>query len=186
MHRVDESSSDAWLLAATVAGEREAFAVFYRRYVSRVAGLLMRQTRDREVTADLVAEVFAAVLLAAEKFRGDGPAWPWVCGVAQNKLKESWRHGKVEDRARRRLHLEPAALADEDLERIEAMGQETNVVELLEGLPERQRRAVQARVLDERNYADIAQELSCSELVVRQSVSRGLARLRSALEEAGS
>jgi RNA polymerase sigma-70 factor (ECF subfamily) len=39
------------------------------------------------------------------------------------------------------------------------------------------------RVVAERPYAEIAAELRCSELVVRQRVSRGLKRLRSEMEE---
>jgi DNA-directed RNA polymerase specialized sigma24 family protein len=36
--------------------------------------------------------------------------------------------------------------------------------------------------MEERDYEDIAKELRCSEAVVRQRVSRGLARLRRQLE----
>jgi hypothetical protein len=120
--RIEGERSDGDLLGAVVARDAEAFAVFYRRYLPRVVGLLLRQTHDREVAADLAAEVFAAVLLSAGRFRGSGrdSAWPWVCGIAQNKLRESRRRGQVEDRARRRLCLEPEVLDDRDLERISA------------------------------------------------------------------
>jgi RNA polymerase sigma factor (sigma-70 family) len=45
-------------------------------------------------------------------------------------------------------------------------------------LPPEQREAVEARVLHDREYGEIAGELSCSEAVVRQRVSRGLRALR--------
>jgi RNA polymerase sigma-70 factor (ECF subfamily) len=48
-------------------------------------------------------------------------------------------------------------------------------------LPAEQRAAVTARVVDERAYGEIAQELRLSEQVVRKRVSRGLARLRAAM-----
>ncbi len=182
----DGRRSDGELLSATVAGDGVAFAEFYRRYLRRVLGLLLRQTRDREVAADLAAEVFAAVLLAAGTFRRSetDSAWPWVCGIAQNKLRESRRRGQVEDRARRCMCLEPEVLDDADLERVEELGAGAEVLALLEDLPERQRDAVRARIVEERDYADIAAELRCSEMVVRQQVSRGLARLRHQLEGA--
>jgi DNA-directed RNA polymerase specialized sigma24 family protein len=50
-------------------------------------------------------------------------------------------------------------------------------------LPPEQREAVQARVVEERPYSEIAAAMSCSELVVRQRVSRGLRALRSHLKE---
>jgi RNA polymerase sigma-70 factor (ECF subfamily) len=42
-------------------------------------------------------------------------------------------------------------------------------------------RALQARVLDEREYDDIARELRCSEAVVRKRASRALKTLRTAI-----
>jgi RNA polymerase sigma-70 factor (ECF subfamily) len=38
-------------------------------------------------------------------------------------------------------------------------------------------------VLDERSYAEIAAEMDCSELLVRQRVSRGLKALRSRIKD---
>jgi RNA polymerase sigma-70 factor (ECF subfamily) len=49
---------------------------------------------------------------------------------------------------------------------------------LVSELPDDERRAVLSRVVAERSYKDIAGELSCSEMVVRKRVSRGLSRLR--------
>ena len=99
-------------------------------------------------------------------------------GIAQNKLRESRRRGRVEDRARRKLALEPEALEDADLVRVDELASGRGVLALVDELPDRQRAAVRARIVDEREYADIAAELRCSEMVVRQQVSRGLSRLK--------
>jgi RNA polymerase sigma-70 factor (ECF subfamily) len=53
--------------------------------------------------------------------------------------------------------------------------------QLLAELPPDEQAAVRARVIEERDYAEIASALGCSELVVRKRVSRGLARLRAEL-----
>lgn len=181
--------TDGELLAAVVAGDGQAFASFYRRHLPTVVAFLLRETRDREVTADLTAEVFAAVFLVARRFRarGGGSARPWVLGITRNKLRESRRRGRVEDRARRRLGFEPEVLDDDDLTRVEelAAAGELPVLELVERLPERQRDAVRSRVIEGREYGDLARELGCSELVARQRVSRGLSRLRDQLKENG-
>ena len=42
---------------------------------------------------------------------------------------------------------------------------------------------MRARVIDERDYADIAKDMRCSEAVVRKRVSRGLGTMRARLEE---
>ncbi len=180
-------ATDGELLTAVVAGDGQAFASFYRRHLPGVVAFLLRETGDREATADLTAEVFAAVFLVARRFRarGAGSARPWVLGIARNKLRESRRRGRIEDRARRRLALEPEILDDDDLLRVDelAAGADLPVLELVEQLPERQRDAVRSRFVEDREYDEIARELKCSELVVRQRVSRGLSRLRSQLTE---
>ena len=112
-------------------------------------------------------------------------AAPWLFTIAQNKLTDARRRGQVESRARRRLGLrEAVAYDDETLDRIESTVSQTGwVTKLLERLPDDQREAVRARILDERPYGEIAGELQTSELVVRKRVSRGLAALRKSLEE---
>jgi RNA polymerase sigma factor (sigma-70 family) len=184
-----QQSSDAALLSAIAARDGAAFAVFYRRHVPTVLAYLMRETRDPEATADLAAEVFAAVLLAAGKYSAQGEsATPWVIGIARNKLLMSFRRGRVEARARQRLGFEAVALDDSDLDRIEevaTIGSGT-LLRLVDALPEDERLAIRSRVLDERPYREIATELRCSELVVRKRVSRGLARMREQLKETES
>jgi DNA-directed RNA polymerase specialized sigma24 family protein len=49
---------------------------------------------------------------------------------------------------------------------------------LLESLPPEQRAAVRGWVIENRDYGDLAREMSCSESVVRQYVSGGLRVLR--------
>jgi len=179
--------SDGELLAAVTARDGRAFATFYRRHLPDVVRFLVRETGDREVAADLAAEVFAAVLLVAKRYRGSEAqsATPWVRGIARNKLRESRRRGRVEDRARRRLAFEPEALDDHDLARVEELAGRGpgGAADLMDQLPPRQRAAVHSRVVEARGYAEIAKELNCSELVVRQRVSRGLAKLRDELTE---
>ena len=53
----------------------------------------------------------------------------------------------------------------------------------LAALPAAQRDAVSARVLEDREYAEIASSLRTSESVVRKRVSRGLAGLRDRMGE---
>jgi RNA polymerase sigma factor (sigma-70 family) len=145
----------------------------------------MHETHDPEVTADIAAEVFAAVIVAAGRYQPETEtAAPWVIGIARNVLGASRRQGLVEDRARRRLGLEPIELDNSDLDETEAIAERggAGVVELVESLPSDERHAVKARIVDERSYREIASELRCSELVVRKRVSRGLGRVRKRLE----
>jgi RNA polymerase sigma-70 factor (ECF subfamily) len=88
----------------------------------------------------------------------------------------------VEAASRQRLELPRLVLDDEAIDTIARMGSgEEGARVALAELPDEQRQAIEARVLHERDYADIARELECSEAVVRQRVSRGLRALRTRL-----
>jgi RNA polymerase sigma factor (sigma-70 family) len=187
MDQPGERMTDEQLLAATPR-QGEAFAVFYRRHENAMLLFFRRRTSSPETAADLTAEVFAAALVAAPRFRpGRTPAVAWLYGIANHKLASSRRRGRVEDRARRRLRMEPLVLTDEALERVEALVDAQRAADvlarLLAALPPDQHDAVRSRILDEREYDDIAGELECSAAVVRQRVSRGLQTLRSTYRE---
>jgi RNA polymerase sigma-70 factor (ECF subfamily) len=77
------------------------------------------------------------------------------------------------------LHVDDAALA-----RIEALD-DAPALAALATLPDEQRLAIEARVLAEASYAEIAAALETSEQVVRKRVSRGLAALRARMEADG-
>jgi RNA polymerase sigma factor (sigma-70 family) len=178
-------ASDAGLLGAA-GRDPSAFAQFYDRYERAVVGYFMRRTRDPELAADLTAEVFAAVLAAAGSYQEQGKtAAPWLFTIAGNILVSSVRRGRVEEAARRQVGmLDAIELRERSMERVEQLvAGEDWVSQLLSRLPEDERAAVRARILEDRPYEEIASQLQTSSLVIRKRVSRGLARLREELEE---
>jgi RNA polymerase sigma factor (sigma-70 family) len=177
---------DDALLLASARGERVAFEVFYRRWLPSVTGFHLRRVGSRELAFDLTAETFAAVVAACGQFDpARGSAAGWLFAIAEHKLRDSLRRGRVEARARRELGYRPVVLEDEDLNRVEelaSLGSAAHLLDLLGELPAEQQAALRARVLDERSYAAIASDLDCSQAVVRQRVHRGLLALRERLE----
>ena len=181
--RLDDLDDAALLDALRTAPD--AFAALYRRYERPLLGYLVRRTRSPELAADLAAETFAAALESLRRDAGPsgGAFGPWLFGIARNKLADSVRRGRVEEGARRRLALERVVLTDAVLEAIEALGDGARVAELVAGLPADQREALLARIVDEREYDEIAGALDTSALVIRKRVSRGLSALRARLGE---
>ncbi|HEX6023058.1 MAG TPA: RNA polymerase sigma factor [Solirubrobacter sp.] len=173
-------------MAAAAAGDDAAFAEFYRRHVSLVVGYLRKRVDEPETAFDLAAETFAAALVGLHRYRrGRGPASAWLLGIARNKFRESRRRGRVAAGARLRLGFEPIAVDDLDLVAVEERAEEgmSQLEHLLTQLPAEQGRAVRARIIEQREYAEIAREIQCSPQVVRQRVSRGLRALRARLEQ---
>jgi RNA polymerase sigma factor (sigma-70 family) len=175
-----ELLSDAELLARTPA-DVEAFAVFYRRHSRAVLGFVRRRAAPSDV-GDLVAEVFATALVHCRRYDpGRGAAGAWLAGIAMNKLAETRRRGAADARMCRRLGIRRPALEEAEVElelELELGGEE-----LLASLPIEQRVAVEARVLHDKDYEQIALEQAVSPQVVRKRVSRGLGALRSRLKE---
>lgn len=176
--RTDEEA----LLTAAQRGPRE-FTAFYRHFERPALGFFMNATGRADLAADLTAETFARALESITSFNpNQGRADQWLFGIARNVLRESYRHRRVEAAARQRLGLPQLILDDHAAETIARLtaGEHAAIVALA-ALPEEQQQAITARVVHERDYPEIAQELRCSEALVRQRVSRGLRTLRNRL-----
>jgi RNA polymerase sigma factor (sigma-70 family) len=175
---------DEDLLEAAAAGDADAFGEFYRRHVAAVTTFVRGRCGSTEVAFDLVAESFASAVAGLGTYRRDrGSARGWLFAIAANEVRQAWRRGVVEDAARRRLGLEPISLDDDGLARVEDLVDDGVLSQALRALPESERAAIEARVLQERAYADVAADIGCSPSVVRQRVSRGLRRIKATVEE---
>ena len=184
-YRHPDTKTDRQLLEEARDGRGEMFEIVFRRHHAVVLAFLARRVQQPELAADLLAETFASLLALVRDPQRGVPPIPvaWLLVTARNLLIDSQRRGTVDDRARRRLAMRPVVLDDRDLEQVEEISAETDLMwELAVRLDADQLQALQARVLDEREYAEIAAELQCSESVVRKRVSRALGVLRSDIE----
>lgn len=177
------SRSDLELVALTQV-DPEAFGEFYRRHERAIVSYFMHRCRSAELAVDLTAETFARAFGSLGSFDADrGQPRAWLFGIAGNVLARSLARGRVEDEARTRYGMQVLVIDDELAARIETTVDDGDrALGLLDGLPEPLRAAVAGRVLDEREYSELAQALECSQCVVRQRVHRGLARIRKGLE----
>jgi RNA polymerase sigma factor (sigma-70 family) len=170
-------------LALAARSGAEGFAAFYRHFERPMLRFFMRATGRSELAADLTAETFASALESVASYDPSrGRPDQWLFGIARNVLATSYRRGRVDAAARIRLGLPKLVVDDHASETIARLssGEDRAMLALAE-LPQEQREAVGARVVDQRDYAEIAGELQCSEAVVRQRVSRGLRALRTRL-----
>jgi RNA polymerase sigma-70 factor (ECF subfamily) len=169
-----EGWTDADLLAAT-PGDPDAFATFYRRHVSAVLAYVGRHAAAADV-GDLVSEVFATALVHRRRFDPSlGTGIGWLIGIAQHKIADARRRGAVQLKLYRRLGATRVAVAPAVVE--------TEGAEMLDALPDDQRRAVSLRVLSDRSYDQIAADEAVSPATARKRVSRGLAALRARITE---
>src|SRR3954449_9297988 len=155
----------------------EAFRAVYDRHGAALHRFLARRTGDEQAALELTAETFAAAWLSRARFedRAGGSAAPGLFGTARNVLAQSVRRRAIERRACERLALELAsgpASATPVEQWLAGLGGDVEAA--LQALAEGERRAVELRVLDERDYGEIAAELGISEGAARVRVFRGL------------
>ncbi len=158
----------------------DAFAAFYDSYASRVLVFFARRVLDAEVALDLTSETFAQALANRGQFRGrlEEEEQAWLFAIARTQLTRYWRRGKVEREALRRYAVEVPPLTDAELERVEGLAGlhdlTPHLLEAIAALPPDQRQAVELRVVEELDYAQVAERMAVSEQVARARVSRGL------------
>lgn len=165
------------------------FGVFYAEHSERLLVFLTRRVLDVEVALDLMSETFAVALERRRSFRGVSREEEigWLYAIARTQLSRYWRSGAIERRALKRLGLEGAQLSDPEVERVERLAGisdlATRVNGALSGLPPAQQEATRLRVIDELDYAAVAERVGISEQTARARVSRGLRALLVEMDE---
>jgi RNA polymerase sigma-70 factor (ECF subfamily) len=155
----------------------DAFVEVCRRHSDALAAWLRSELRDDGAAGELLAETLSEAWFSRARFRdpGDGDARPWLFGIARNLVRRLYRDRAIERRARLRLRL---PVPDEDaavvLDRVAAAQHGIS----LDGLPEEQRRALELRVLDDLDYAEIGERLHITPEGARTRVFRALGTLR--------
>jgi RNA polymerase sigma-70 factor (ECF subfamily) len=163
-----ESQHEGRLVAAAQA-DPERFLDLYDRYFHRVWAYVIRRAKNRAEAEDVTSEVFRRALerLGGYEWRG-APFIAWLQRIASNLLADRWQKGSKE------LGDPPPEIAgpDVDLER-RAM-----LYQLVDRLPESQRRVIELRYIEERSLLEIAGALGKTEGAVKQLQRRALEHLR--------
>ena len=160
----------------------------YGREARELLVFFARRVFDPQAAVDLVGETFAAAFEDRQQFRGgsEGEAVGWLYGIARHRLSGYLRRGSVEKSAMSRLGVERRGLSDPEYERIEELSVSAELRELvrqrMEQLAPGMREAVRLRVVEDRSYAELAEQLGISEENARARVSRGLRVLAASAE----
>jgi len=160
----------------------------YRDRRDELLGYLARRTADPELALELLAETFAQAAASRRRFKGASAdeATGWLYGIAKNQLAQYYRRGRCEQRALKRLGIEPEAPSPEVLAEIARRAHldelRSELAAAMATLSPATRDAVRLRVVDELPYSDLSRHLGISESAARVRVSRGLAALAGLLE----
>jgi RNA polymerase sigma-70 factor (ECF subfamily) len=187
-------STASGLLEQVRAGEAGAWQRLVRLYGPLVYGWARRVGLQAADAADVMQEVFGAVLTGITGFRRDRPGdrfRGWLWGITHNKLRDFWRRwasqpvaaGGPEAHERlARLAAEEEAGSSWQGPSAQTLGLFRRAVELLRSeFEERSWRAFWRVVVEEQRPAEVAAELGMTVNAVYVAKSRILHRLRQEL-----
>jgi RNA polymerase sigma factor (sigma-70 family) len=80
--------ADADLVAAAVAGDRDAFEALLRRHYERIHGLAWRLTGSRVDAEDIAQDVCFTLIEKIASFRGEAKFTTWLTGITFNACRD--------------------------------------------------------------------------------------------------
>jgi RNA polymerase sigma-70 factor (ECF subfamily) len=181
----DEVALDPELLSwvrHAQAGDRLAFARLHRQWAPVVRGLLISHVPPQEA-ADLLQEVFLAVLEHLPELEEPERFAPWLAAIARNRARDWLRRGGVRATSVGLEHApEPV-----DERRPEASGESSDESEralaMIRSLPEAYRETLVLRLVEGLSGKEISKRTGLTHGSVRVNLHRGMRLLRAALQE---
>jgi RNA polymerase sigma-70 factor (ECF subfamily) len=165
------------LIAATLAGEEEAFALLVGRYQGPLLRAAVSRLSRREIAEEAVQETFLCAhrWLATYDSRFSFRTWLWTillnqCSRQAKREGKQWRGQGTGDRGQSETRHSP-------LNQLLARETSEQVQELLSRLPEVQADALRLRFFGGLTFPEIAAAMECSEAGAKHRVKTGLLKL---------
>jgi RNA polymerase sigma-70 factor (ECF subfamily) len=164
------ASVDERALVESAQRDPRRFTELYELHFGRVYGYIARRVRDRHHAEDLTSDVFRQALAGIRRFEWRGaPFSAWLFRIAANAIKDHW------ERSARDTGTPAPEVWEESAQEIERSAM---LYQLVDGLPEDQRRVIVLRFVEQHSIREIAAELGRSEGAVKQLQLRALQNLR--------
>lgn len=163
------------------------FAELYNQYFPKVFAYVYGRVQDKEVSLDIVSDVFEKAYIKQKSLRSIDSFGSWLFTIARNEVSSHWRKEKPAVKAaqeaawEKELHYQPRGPEDALLhkERLGALS------ELVKQLPKREQEIIALKFDAELTNREIAHVLSTSEVNVRVTIFRALRKLRDRMKTAG-
>jgi RNA polymerase sigma-70 factor, ECF subfamily len=170
-----------------VTTEPAEFTDLYHQYFPKVFAYVYGRVQDKEVSLDIVSDVFEKAFIKMQSLRSPESFGSWLFTIARNEVSSHWRKTKPAAKAAQEaaweneLHAHPRGPEETVLhkERLASLS------ELVRQLPRREQEIIALKFDAELTNREIANVLSTSEVNVRVTVFRALRKLRERLQNAG-
>ena len=169
------TATDAELLSAVVAGDRDALAALYQRHAPWLVLRLSRRCADPDLVDDALQDTFVAVWRGAGRYDGSGPVAAWVWGIAVRRLVDQVRRRPARTLPLPQTEADVVVSAEEQV----LLGVEYgDLAGALDRLSPELRAVVQATVLDGLTTKEAGRLLGIPAGTVKTRMMRARAQLR--------
>ncbi len=161
---------DESLLIEAAQKDPSRFAELYEANVDRVYAYIARRVQDRAAAEDLTSEVFQSALANLGKFQWRGaPFASWLYRIAAHAIADRWQQSR---------HNVREVLPENLPGGVEEIERRAMLFQLVDQLPEDQRRVIIGRFVEQKRIQEIAEEMERSEGAIKQLQFRALETLR--------
>jgi RNA polymerase sigma-70 factor (ECF subfamily) len=151
---------DAELVAASQAGDQDAFAQLVQRHQRRVFNLVFRMLQQYEEANEITQETFLAAWQGLSTFRGDSRFSTWLYRIAYNCCLKQLEQRKRDKALQLAMQTEQISAHDQINNELEAHDCQSLVREHLAMLPAKYRIVLVLRHLQDMTYEEMAEILT--------------------------
>ncbi len=181
---ISKKTEDRELINAYINGNEKAFEILLIRHKNKIYRFINIKLRDNDLTEDIFQETFIKVIntLKSGSYNEEGKFLPWAMRIAHNLVIDHFRRT-----SRVRIINESSSInpdfsifstlkfTDENIEeKITRSELESQMVGLVEYLPETQRDILKMRIFQDLSFQDISE-------LENISINTALGRMRYAL-----
>ncbi len=154
--------SDEELIRRLRAGDRQALAALYERYLPSVWRYVHAKLRgDESASRDVVSDTFLQVVRSRRSFDGRvGTVSGWLMGIARHKVADHWR---ARSRAPDPLSTDPVVSGGDPALAIEVQEHRQAVASVMARLPDEQRQVLEWKYIEEVSTREIAARVGKTE-----------------------
>ncbi|HVF12957.1 MAG TPA: sigma-70 family RNA polymerase sigma factor [Acidimicrobiales bacterium] len=179
-------ASDAALVVAIGRWREDALAEAYRRHAGAAYGLACRLLNDKSVAEEVLQEVFLRLWNRPERFDAErGSLRSYLLAQTHGRSVDLLRSDTSRRRREERDARESPVVSDDIEREVIDLTVAEQVKEVVAGLPEDERKAVELAYFGGHTYRQVAVMLGAPEGTVKSRIRSGLRRMRQDLVEMG-
>ncbi|QGY43733.1 sigma-70 family RNA polymerase sigma factor [Maribellus comscasis] len=164
-----------------ISGDTDKIGLLYEKYSNLLFGYFFKLTRNRELSEDLVNDVFLKILYSKDSYRGDGIFTVWMFRIAHSIFVDNYNKSK-------RLNTKEifsnttGTIVDPEISHEKEENRKLIHRALLK-LKKKEREVIVLSKLNELKYKEVAEILHCTEEAAKTRTFRALKNLKIVLQK---